>query len=221
MIILGDLACPNSDCAEQLIADMRKCGIFKNQLVLCNLEGMIRDDEPYKDEKLFNHSKVLDAFEKDKTVFSLANNHTYDYPEYIVSTQKLLIQNGFYNVGIGEVSPILVESENNKYAVFAHCWSVYTKTNSNTINDVIVTDCDYKTFAEVTIKFAKEHPEVRVVCYFHWNYDMEKIPFPAYRRLAHDLIDGGVYSVIGNHSHVPQGGEIYKNRAIVYGLGNF
>ncbi len=88
MLVLGDLACPNSKCANLLISDMQRYDLFRDKTILCNLEGMIRDDEPYFDEKLFNHSKVLDAFESTKTVFSIANNHTYDYPE---QSKKMIV----------------------------------------------------------------------------------------------------------------------------------
>ena len=40
MLVLGDLACPNSKCADLLIADMRKYDLFKEKIILCNLEGM-------------------------------------------------------------------------------------------------------------------------------------------------------------------------------------
>lgn len=224
MLILGDLACPNSECADILKSDMKNSGIFENKVVLCNLEGMIRDDEPYQDEKLFNHSKVLEVFEESKTVFSLANNHTYDYPDFIEQTQRILKQNGFSNVGIqnGEsVLPVEIKEGSKQYAVFAHCWKAYTKTNTNTVNDISIVDCSYDSFFRTVKEYVAEYPEKRVICYFHWNYDMETLPFPAHRELAHDLIDVGVYAVVGNHSHVPQGGELYKGRVITYGLGNF
>ena len=44
MLVLGDLACPNSKCADLLIADMRKYDLFKEKIILCNLEGMIKDE---------------------------------------------------------------------------------------------------------------------------------------------------------------------------------
>jgi poly-gamma-glutamate synthesis protein (capsule biosynthesis protein) len=55
----------------------------------------------------------------------------------------------------------------------------------------------------------------------HWNYDLERLPMPMHRNIARKLIDVGASGVIGSHSHVPQGGEIYKGKPIVYGLGNF
>lgn len=60
-----------------------------------------------------------------------------------------------------------------------------------------------------------------VICFMHWNYELEKYPQPYDRQLAMDLIDMGVSAVIGCHAHRVQPIEFYKGRPIVYGLGNF
>jgi poly-gamma-glutamate synthesis protein (capsule biosynthesis protein) len=39
--------------------------------------------------------------------------------------------------------------------------------------------------------------------------------------LAHAAIDAGAAAVVGHHPHVLQGSEIYKDRLVVYSLGNF
>lgn len=224
MLVLGDLACPNSIMAQKVIDCMSGIEIFKNQMIICNLEGVICDTDPKHDEKLFNHPVVLNAFNPQQTFFSLANNHTYDYPEFIESTEKELGSRGFHFNGImtnRPIAPTEFESSGNKYAIFTHCWRVYTETNPNTQNDIRIVDVKYKQFFDIVSKYIRSHPEVKVICYFHWNYDLEVLPFPMYRQLARDLIDWGAYAIIGNHSHVPQGGELYKERPIVYGLGNF
>lgn len=60
-----------------------------------------------------------------------------------------------------------------------------------------------------------------VVCFMHWDYELEKYPHPYDRQLAMELIDLGVCAVIGCHAHRVQPVEFYKGRPIVYGLGNF
>lgn len=50
------------------------------------------------------------------------------------------------------------------------------------------------------VKFKKEY----VICFFHWNYELEKYPQPFDRQLAMDLIDMGVAAVIGCHAHRTQ-----------------
>src|SRR5258705_2869413 len=44
---------------------------------------------------------------------------------------------------------------------------------------------------------------------------------PAHVRFAHRLIDGGVDIVHGHSSHHPRPIEVYRNRLILYGCGDF
>lgn len=61
----------------------------------------------------------------------------------------------------------------------------------------------------------------KVICFFHWGYELERYPHPYDRQFAMKLIDMGVSAVIGCHAHRVQPVEFYKERPIVYGLGNF
>jgi len=71
-----------------------------------------------------------------------------------------------------------------------------------------------------TVEKALRNSE-RVICYFHWGYELEEYPLPYDRALAHRLIEMGVKAVIGCHAHRVQQIEFYKGCPIVYGLGNF
>jgi len=51
----------------------------------------------------------------------------------------------------------------------------------------------------------------------NWGYDIE----PDQRRFAHRLIDGGVDLVHGHSSHHPRPIEIYRDRLVLYGCGDF
>ena len=224
MLILGDLACPSETLAYRLLSDMKETGIFDNQLILCNLEGLFAQNSSLKDEKLFNVKEVLRAFDPGRTIFSLANNHTYDYPESIMETERVLRDCGFHTVGVKHgpgLEPTIVSWRGVEYAFFAHCWNVYTRTNPNKVNNVSIVDDDYSKFVDEVASYTRLHARQRVVCYFHWNYDLEELPFPMHREIAMTLIASGVYAVIGGHSHIPQGGELIDGRPAVYGLGNF
>ncbi|MGH9592624.1 MAG: CapA family protein, partial [Bryobacteraceae bacterium] len=41
------------------------------------------------------------------------------------------------------------------------------------------------------------------------------------RQVAHSAIDAGADAIVGHHAHILQGMEIYRNRPIFHGLGNF
>ena len=150
----------------------------------------------------------------------------YDYPERILPTVEYLREKGVGWFGIcendGQVKPYVYEDEEGvKHAFFGHCWRLYTQTNSNMVNNVRVVDHGYDEFIEIVTRYIKENPKTKVYCFMHWNYDLEKLPFPLHLNVARKLIDNGCAAVIGSHSHRPQSAEIYKEKPIVYGMGNF
>jgi poly-gamma-glutamate synthesis protein (capsule biosynthesis protein) len=60
-----------------------------------------------------------------------------------------------------------------------------------------------------------------LVAYFHWGVSGMDELAEYQRTVAHDAIDHGADLVVGSHAHKPQGIELYRERAILYGLGNF
>lgn len=226
MIICGDLSSPNSSCTEALVKAMKETKIFQDEVVLLNLEGVLKPEVPQDTFwKVYNHGSVIDLKSTcKKLIFSLANNHTYDYPEEIDITRKLLDENGIGYCGLMEgssIKPFEFSDGDKEYAIFAHCWRLYTKTNPNTKTSHRVCDVLYSQLYQTVKQYIENNPQKKVIVFPHWNFDLEKKPLPAYKRLAHDLIDLGVYAVIGNHTHCTQEYEIYKGHIIAYSLGNF
>jgi len=58
-----------------------------------------------------------------------------------------------------------------------------------------------------------------VVC-FHWGGELKTTPRAYQIQFGHAAIDAGADVVVGSHPHVLQGIEWYKNRLILYSLGN-
>ena len=226
MIFLGDLACPD-ERADQFLSDVNSLDIFKDEIVILNLEGNIVENEVDRNQhSLYNSSKIASAFSKSrKVIVSLANNHTYDYPDKITRTKIILDENGIGCFGLkngdGSFSPYEFSDNGISYALFGHCWKLYSKTNPNRKNNLEIVDTDYELFLETVSEYISFHAKTKVYCFMHWNYDLEQLPFPMHRKLSKALIDSGVSGVIGGHSHCPQGVELYKNCPIAYGLGNF
>lgn len=227
MLFLGDIACPDTRI-KQFIDTINTMDLFKNQIVVANLEGCIIDDPQIrKTNSLYNVSGMKDAFiHSEKVIFSLANNHMYDYPDDIIKTKQFLEDNGIGTFGLfeddGSIKPYeYTDRSGSTYAFFGHCWSVYTKTNPNDKNEIRVVDCSYNEFYRTVSDYVKQNRNKKVICFMHWNYDMELLPFPMHVELAHDLIDAGVFAVIGNHCHRVQGAEVYRERLIAYCCGNF
>lgn len=227
MIFLGDIACPDVRVVAFNNA-VDKCKCFENEVIVLNLEATIAaDDQSFSEETLFNSKHVLDAFLRKgrKVIVSLANNHMYDYPERIQPTIDYLHGKGIGTFGIcendGSYVPYVYEESDVKHAFFGHCWRLYTETNKNKVNDVRVVDYPYDEFIETVTNYMRIHLDTKVYCFMHWNYDLEKLPFPLHLNVARRLIDNGATAIIGSHSHRPQAAEIYKGKPIVYGLGNF
>jgi poly-gamma-glutamate capsule biosynthesis protein CapA/YwtB (metallophosphatase superfamily) len=60
-----------------------------------------------------------------------------------------------------------------------------------------------------------------VLLFLHWSEDLVPQETPEQQAQAHRFIDAGADAVIGGHAHLTQGIEWYKDRPIVYSLGNF
>lgn len=66
----------------------------------------------------------------------------------------------------------------------------------------------------------KENCDV-VIISLHWGVENVFYPSPKQIELARLIIDKGATVVLGHHSHVVQGIELYKHGLIAYSLGNF
>jgi poly-gamma-glutamate synthesis protein (capsule biosynthesis protein) len=60
-----------------------------------------------------------------------------------------------------------------------------------------------------------------VVLSLHWGREFTEAPTAGQIALAHRLVDAGADVIIGHHPHVLQSVELYRDRPIVYSLGNF
>lgn len=144
------------------------------------------------------------------THLSLANNHTFDFGQAdFEHTESVLADNGLETVG--------------KPAVFGGESIEYIPTSVGVVA-LIAFDLtsDQYTAAELRnvlkeADFFADHQ----IAYVHWGEEYELQNSQAQAEIAHDLIDAGIDLVIGHHPHVVQNIEVYKNKVIVYSLGNF
>ena len=60
-----------------------------------------------------------------------------------------------------------------------------------------------------------------VIISLHWGIEQTHEPQWDQIEIAHKIIDAGADGIIGHHPHWPQGIEIYRNKPVVYSLGNF
>lgn len=80
---------------------------------------------------------------------------------------------------------------------------------------LLASDPDFETI----IKEAKTQTDILIVS-FHWGEEYVAHTTKQ-TTLAHKAIDAGADIIVGHHPHVEQVTELYKNKLIIYSLGNF
>jgi poly-gamma-glutamate synthesis protein (capsule biosynthesis protein) len=81
------------------------------------------------------------------------------------------------------------------------------------------TGFNYRSALERDIEYMKKSNDI-VIVNMHWGREAEYIADYDQQQTAHHIIDLGADLVIGHHPHVIQGIEYYKDKYIVYSLGN-
>lgn len=230
LLFFGDMAIPDIETYSKLDRFLNDKKLFKDKVVVGNLEGLIVDKEKALEKytsQLFNITETLNLFKDNKyTVLTLANNHIKDIPNEFDNTIKSLKEKNIGYAGAGKneddsCKPHEFEINNKKYAVFSHCWNVMSKIMEKKSKEIFVNDKLYNELIEDVRNYKINNKETIIIVCLHWNFDFEMLPFPNHRKIAMKLIDAGVKYVIGGHSHVINGGEIYKDGIIIYGMGNF
>lgn len=148
------------------------------------------------------------------SVVSVANNHMMEHGNVAFQkTVDILIQNGIVPIGIKDDKKIIkVKNYTIAFLAYSFIGDGIEKPlyNSPSSSEKIITD----------IKSVKDDVDF-VILSIHWGDEYVPYPSPAQVSLGRQLIDSGVDIILGSHPHVLQGYEIYKNRPIIYSLGNF
>lgn len=196
--------------------------IFKNfgtrpfrgvDLPLANLEGPISGsaiDDISTGSMVFNFPPETPSVLKkmNLSVVSLANNHTLNAGQSgFETTKKILTENKIKFLGSQEE----FSKDNLLRVESAIPLSIIALDQLVNINQ-----------AEVNKMITEEEKAGRAVIVFpHWGVEYQAHHNSDQELLAHRWIDAGADIIIGSHPHVTQDFEIYKNRPIIYSLGNF
>jgi poly-gamma-glutamate synthesis protein (capsule biosynthesis protein) len=164
----------------------------------------------------------------------LANNHVLDYGRAgLDETIATLIEAGLKITGAGASiqqarEPAIIDlGANGRILVFAvgaensgivRTWAVTAASSGvDLLHDLSDAAADELLDR---VRSCKRHGDVVVVS-IHWgdNWGYE-VP-DAHVRFAHRLLDGGVDLIHGHSSHHPRPVEIYRDRLVLYGCGDF
>ncbi len=184
--------------------------IFENDdLTIANLEGPLTDSTAAATKQFAfrgdpSFSQILT--EGSVEAVNLANNHTYDYGQEGVDDTKATLETanitafGYDNVQVVTINDVQV----GLVGVYELSKGIGCK------EDLIKNQ-----------KVAEDAGAEVIITSFHWGDESKPMPTDVQVELAHAAIDNGADLVIGHHPHVLQGIELYKDRYILYSLGNF
>lgn len=157
-------------------------------------------------------------------LMDLANNHSGDYgKEAFVETMQILREQGISPVGAGmniseSRTPVFFK-ENGITVAFLSYSNTFPQSFWATKKEPGVTPA-YLEYIITDVGSAKAKADIVIVAY-HGGDERSDTPKQVQKEIAYTALDAGAAMVIGHHAHVLQGIELYKNRPIIYSLGNF
>lgn len=234
ILIAGDFAPRNR--VETLLEDQSYADIFaqvipytnESNYSVVNLEApVIMDPSSMPIEKCGPSLKCsVNAVKAIKyagfNMATLANNHFYDYGDTGVrDTLTACANEGLDVVGGGlnasEASKTFIKEINGVKFAFINCceneFSIATDqtAGSNPINPV-------RQFNAISEAKAVSD---KIIVIVHGGPEGYRYPTPRMKELYRFYIDSGADAVINHHQHCYSGYEVYKEKPIFYGLGNF
>ena len=156
-------------------------------------------------------------------VFSMGNNHTFDWGEEGFKKTKAALGDASFGAGsYDEAYKVKVCEVNGVKIGFL---AVVYAAHFGVFNDVLHHQglgCAYINDLRVNhvIIEAKKHVDYLFIMP-HDGIEYIDVPLPEVMARYRDFIDYGADAVIGAHPHCPQGWEEYKGKPIFYSLGNF
>jgi poly-gamma-glutamate capsule biosynthesis protein CapA/YwtB (metallophosphatase superfamily) len=165
-------------------------------------------------------------------VLNLANNHIMDYYEKgLFDTVDVLDKSDILYCGAGENidkarMPAILNIRNTTIAVLGYTdMSEYIYKGDPMIS--FAAGENKSGVAPRRYEFIKEdiekirHDTDIIVISLHWGVEDSFEVTSDQREFAHKLIDGGADIILGHHPHRFQGIEVYKDKPIIYSMGNF
>ncbi len=156
-------------------------------------------------------------------ILSLANNHIMNFGKIgLENTIKILDENNISHIGAGLNSediykPAIRNIGGIKFAFFAFTYNFDQRESSGRIYGIA--DMSIEKMKEIIGK-AKLENDIVIVS-MHAGTEYAASPNKQQKEFAESAIDAGADLVIGHHPHTVQTVEKYKDKYIIYSLGNF
>lgn len=156
-------------------------------------------------------------------LFSIANNHLFDWGNEGYNKTKEALQDATFGAGnYDEAYSVKVVDINNKKIGFL---AVTYNSRKGAFSDVLNHDglgCAYLDDLKINHIIHEKKKELDYLFILpHAGIEYKDAPIPELIAKYRDFIDWGADAVIASHPHCPQGWENYKGKPIFYSLGNF
>lgn len=221
----------NNFCGTELLNILNGANIRVATLETAIGDEPLFDEEKMKREKDVIHCPVKNLYRLTTlgvNVVSLANNHAWDLGWLgIEKVMQELDKRGIKYCGAGKnlqdaSEPAVVSAGGKTLAFIAYCdnqpgtcgYIPVATANSPGINAMIDSNIQSN-----IVRLKRKYDYLFVL--MHWGKEYYYYPTPEVNRLARKMIDWGVDGVIGSHSHQIQPTVTYRQRPIVFSLGNF
>ncbi|MGB7810691.1 MAG: CapA family protein [Polyangia bacterium] len=178
-------------------------------------------DKPYT---FRGPESALPLLKKHLSAVSLANNHSGDWGKTGFSTDLELLREAklpWFGAGANARAahePLVLVANGRRVAFLGY--NDFPPRSFEAGTSTPGTAWLIEKDAIRDIKRARKEADI-VLLFLHWGEESDEKPAKEQQELARKLIDAGADAIIGGHAHVTQTVEWYKDRPIVYSLGNF
>ena len=219
-------------CSKPSTSIITVSGELKSSIQSCDLK-VINFEVPLKPDITFPPQQYERFWQNDDApdflrsigfnLFSIANNHTFDWGEEGFKKTKTVLGEASFGAGTyNEAYKVkMVEINGKKVGFMALSYAAYTGVFDDVfhhegfgcafIDDLRVNHDIIEAKKNVDYLFVLPHDGIEYI----------DLPLPETIARYRDFIDYGADGVIASHPHCPQGWEEYKGRPIFYSLGNF
>lgn len=153
---------------------------------------------------------------------ALSNNHIRDFgKEGVLNTIKICKENKIETIGAGAnileaAKPLILNIKKNKIAILNYSEREFNIASNKQAG---ANPFDLVTAFYQINELKKENEFVFVI--YHGGLEYNYYPTPGIVKNFKYLIDVGADCVVSHHTHRYSGNIIYKNKPILFGLGNF
>jgi poly-gamma-glutamate capsule biosynthesis protein CapA/YwtB (metallophosphatase superfamily) len=155
-------------------------------------------------------------------LLTLANNHIQDYGgQGVLDTIQHVEDAGFDLVGAGKnkteaSKPFETEIKGLKIGFLniaenEFCAATETMAGANTFDLIENVSAIHRLRERVD----------KVILIYHGGREHYQLPTPEQRKRFRFFVENGVDAIVAHHTHCVSGFEYYKNKPIIYSLGNF